>query len=1766
MKWLEFIPPQDLLQQAEGIEKGLRQNKRIGRIGWIGFIGSLFPILLEVIKWWGEVNWEDLKTIPWSNLLNPVWIWQQLSFSELLLIPLLSLTVFIFLIIWNRFWLRESNTPFRYTFSLEEFKPVLGENLDVDKYMALLSHHLCDKINERIGRLLLLDEAYLSGENKNGHQAHIHISGYYTKRKDRNGNWILEIMPRVRIGPPGNPETLAYPIQYPLGNDSASAGTTGPPAVPLYTETEKYDQILERLYFTVATEIYKQIKLNVKQKIDLLPNDYFRAVALFYEAEDYARSNTLEAYDEAQKLYAQSIYQFDSTLRPFSAYRGKKILQQIGRFLTRLRRHLRRLFSFIFPRLGTRELMQARSEIGYARMILFRRNLAGILGQKMYPVFETRTIAERAARRIERLPEEVPGKTQYLFDAYVTCALSWTYLGSVRKARHWLDKARMLAPNLAADDPHYNFVYGEVESHLRTELQIFQRVVELEPRFEVAQFSLADKAEYLWRTRPSLERNVAEMVLKQYEEVLKLNPGNVGAWANRGYIRWLLGEPEDLQMALEDYRSGREYKDIKRETFVAELDHGLARVAAEKGDFVKAYEYYTSAASANVTQAISNYIEYYYLLINDAILRRYRHYLATVEQYCKTWENFEEPEREFRELVAACCAGEAGQNGTFKKLNRFIEAVFRQNSLDREKGLSESLHAKIKENEKLFGEINEGITFRQFLTLLQKKLGSDLTPAELQVLSGIVIDRTFVQFMETQLEGKANRRIRNSILAYAYNDYGDACYYYYRQEGDERFYDRAREAYERAVALNSLFVIPYFNLQRLSTWKWDFEKSRQYLEPVIRLEPNWPDGKLVLAEVNSRLTEDKQNKAKGQQQQADKKQQEIESLEDEIRQHNQEAEQLREKVSRKRERRLPEVASAGMEEAGKTGGELFKAVYHHLYQAPDTGFLQPHVPGTGFSPAPAEKNPEERALIELQKQVNKRNREIQKLKGEIEEHQQNAQRLLAESKELAEEALNNLRSLLPHHSFWITEKGQQRFNFDAIALPDSSKWENELNHLHINTLYYLALVLKSQKQPEKAETLLSFIQQHFWPTEVYELRSLLENRVRENVFKNPAYEDLRQNDLYRRLLNDENSFALLLEKNHRELSRKSGEYRELMQNKTSRDFMRGSDHQDFLRYLFCRQTLFDLGENWLLTSQYPYWALNYIAFDSAFSTNREGPLLYHGFKFKTLRDCFLEAALGKNRSEYFYYWLGAKTKELGFEEDAMAVWTRCTSSKDPHISVKLAANFKSLERWQDSLELYRQAMKQDRRFREKSKAEYHHQCGSLLWIMGSYAEALKEFEKIESSRTDYSRRMADIVNEVLPHTNTRESYDLLKKWLHSREAYFAKKDFHDAREDARSARMQLIRDKYPQVQTDELVPLHVPAPMMSVVTPVAVEIEAGLFAAPAAPYSDDHPLLKIHYPGVQRGIEGSFGLSVPRLRVRVNDSGMTKNTYIIMIMEVPIVQGTVEPGKKFLPEYRQFHPLLTHFNINIQAAYDPRTGEMGGIWLRDDELDKIRVSPLEALDPFQYIAAHLEAVVVDHFSSFLDLQKTDDILALWQSLSREKEAESRGNLVAAALPDLSAKIRLVEVLQWLLNEKVPILNLRAILEALQVNDDPKTDISLLVDAVRLSIRDELPGNDSSFQFLALSPEFEAAVKGNLRIANAKILFAIEPQPTQDFLAAVRDVVSAYRHWKTVIVTRTEGIRFHVRRLLELEFPRVRIISLQELKPELRKLISKTIDY
>ncbi|HXK03299.1 MAG TPA: FHIPEP family type III secretion protein [Verrucomicrobiae bacterium] len=612
MKLPELLPPADLLKQIEGVESGLRRRKSLGNVGAAGalVVAALqVTVTLANSKWW-----RDLSQFKFSQLARD---WPYL-------LGFAAFAFFVLLYTWSRFWLKGSREAFRYTCSIAEFEPVRynsGEDPPwltpaLRERLSCLSHDLAERFSQRVGRIRFRDKP---AETKPGegvpNQSHIHIRGMYVLRQDRDHHWALEIMPRVRIGPSEASEALAHPVAYRLEQTSI--------------DRDHYERIQERLYFSVATELYRQIREDVAGKIDLLPTSHFRALAYFYEAEDYSRSNTLDAYKEASKLYGKAIELFDPRLKPLPETRLLKFFEKTRREVFSARARMAGSSSLLRPRAARTQLMCARAEIGYANMLLYRRILAGLSGERLNPIFEARPIVLDAVRRLESLHPDVPGRRESLFDAYVTVSLAQGSLGDVQGPAEWLEKAHQLDPCRSDEDPRYLFVSGRNQSHLNSRMNLLRRATELEPRFEVAQWSLAITRETMWRTRPTLESNVAEIVLRDYEEVLKINPGNVSAWANRGYIRWLLCDPK----AKEEFENGLEYKAMRPQTFISELDYGLARIAAEQGDMLAAYRHYVDAVSALLAEGVFHGAEdstYYFNQIGREMLDRIGRYRQSV--------------------------------------------------------------------------------------------------------------------------------------------------------------------------------------------------------------------------------------------------------------------------------------------------------------------------------------------------------------------------------------------------------------------------------------------------------------------------------------------------------------------------------------------------------------------------------------------------------------------------------------------------------------------------------------------------------------------------------------------------------------------------------------------------------------------------------------------------------------------------------------------------------------------------------------------------------------------------------------------------------------------------------------------------------------------------------------------------------------------------------------------------------------------------------
>jgi hypothetical protein len=674
VKASNLFPSKDLLDQIGGIEDGLRRKRRLGHVGLVGLALSALQIavLAGTSDWWAT-----LTSLSWDNL----------AANWLVIVPPMLFALATTLFVAGRFWLRESRQPFRYTCQVEEFTPVTPTPGGV---LPWLRHDLTQRLNDRIGRLEFVKA---EPESPEALEAHIQIEGEYLIRKEdpELPGHILEVTPRVRIGGSGAPAALSHPVRFELSDDyevideAQPAGGLGEaadegqdnaqtPTRPL--RHEDYSRVLERVYFSVATRLYQQIRQDVQRKIDLLPTPYLRATAYLYEADDYARSTTLDSYDEAAKLYERALLLYDPFARRLPASGWRRSLWYGRLFFAWIARRLRFLGSLVSVRLGKRELFLARAEIGYASMVLYRRVLADMAGARLNPIFEARPIARRAEDRISVRARWRPDRAdlrEELFAARVTVALAWAYLESHDRAVEKLEEAKALAPELAQQDPRYLFTAALIETTSRTKLGLLRRAVERDPRFEPARYRLARETELLWRRRRSFERTAAETVFEEYRMVMELNPGNIRVWANLGYMHWLQhGVPatikprhSDLYLARRAYERGREYKQIKQETFVAGLDYGLARIAAEEGRIGDAYRHYVAAVSAKLAQGVEHQLSAQsddFELIGDSMVGRFDRYVEQVEGNLAENESSDHPESDrIRDSVNAFVRNDYGE-------------------------------------------------------------------------------------------------------------------------------------------------------------------------------------------------------------------------------------------------------------------------------------------------------------------------------------------------------------------------------------------------------------------------------------------------------------------------------------------------------------------------------------------------------------------------------------------------------------------------------------------------------------------------------------------------------------------------------------------------------------------------------------------------------------------------------------------------------------------------------------------------------------------------------------------------------------------------------------------------------------------------------------------------------------------------------------------------------------------------------------------------
>lgn len=172
---------------------------------------------------------------------------------------------------------------------------------------------------------------------------------------------------------------------------------------------------------------------------------------------------------------------------------------------------------------------------------------------------------------------------------------------------------------------------------------------------------------------------------------------------------------------------------------------------------------------------------------------------------------------------------------------------------------------------------------------------------------------------------------------------------------------------------------------------------------------------------------------------------------------------------------------------------------------------------------------------------------------------------------------------------------------------------------------------------------------------------------------------------------------------------------------------------------------------------------------------------------------------------------------------------------------------------------------------------------------------------------------------------------------------------------------------------------------------------------------------------IRRELSRALGIVVPGVRIR-DDLSLAPNAYRIRIGQTIVAEDKVHPDRKLAIPGANSTRRLTGLQVK-----DPSFG-LDAVWIQRHQEAEAEADDHAVIDPEAVIATHLGQVLQRHAG---DLIGPDDVQGLLDALARVAPT-----LVQTVVPKLVPLQVLTAVMRQLLSDRVPVADLRRILEGL----------------------------------------------------------------------------------------------------------------------------------
>ena len=294
-----------------------------------------------------------------------------------------------------------------------------------------------------------------------------------------------------------------------------------------------------------------------------------------------------------------------------------------------------------------------------------------------------------------------------------------------------------------------------------------------------------------------------------------------------------------------------------------------------------------------------------------------------------------------------------------------------------------------------------------------------------------------------------------------------------------------------------------------------------------------------------------------------------------------------------------------------------------------------------------------------------------------------------------------------------------------------------------------------------------------------------------------------------------------------------------------------------------------------------------------------------------------------------------------------------------------------------------------------------------------------------------------------------------------------------------------------------------------------------------------------------------YGVLLPDIIIHYSDK-IDDNRIIILINEVKADEFDCP-----FPFIHIENPNDEFLALNFKTI-ETQDKDIKNYWVDKSDKEKITLSGYQLELPEAYFYKKFSNLITFNIVEFLGIQETKNIL--------DKIEESSPELLKECYRQVSIQ-RINDVLQRLVQEKIPIRNIKTIIGGLVQWGSKEKDPILLTEHIRTLLSRYIShffSNDGKINVIILSHHVEEIIRDGIRQSSSGTFLNLEPAELDMIIEKTSAAIDEIKYVQNYIFLTAIDIRRFVKKLIETQYPHLSVLSYDEITSDIEINVLQSI--